>query len=226
MPTHIAVITGDINGSSFLDKRATRHLIPILNVCFDDVCEKLPYAKAGGFTTFLGDSWQFYVSNPVLAIRAIFLFRVSLLIHGDDTLGKKLHSSAAIGFGRINSHTDHAPNADTGTAYELSGKKLSKLRRRVPGMVAAGLGDTDHYLDSMLGLFDALIRRLTFSQAQALSLALSSDFSQEEIARRLKPRISQQAVNKHLRVAGWPAIKPALNLIETTVKFSVHEHDL
>ena len=217
MKIQAAVITGDINGSSYLSVQSISHLESIITACFDDLSEKLPRVHAGGFSSFMGDSWQFVAAEPQLAVRATLLFRASLLKYSDEKLGKKLHSSAAIGFGSINSHPDHKSPANSGEAFILSGKRLTKLRRRMPGMGVSGLGETNQYIDSQLALFDAIIRRWTAPQAAAMSYALSGNFSQQEIAAVFESPISQQAVNKHLRVAGWPAIKPALDLIETTL---------
>ncbi|MCD4655304.1 hypothetical protein K8T06_15395 [bacterium] len=41
---------------------------------------------------------------------------------------------------------------------------------------------------------------------------------QHEIGKRWVPPITQQAVHRHLRAAGWPAVEPALDWMETMLK--------
>jgi hypothetical protein len=66
-------------------------------------------------------------------------------------------------------------------------------------------------------VIDALVRHWTAAQGRAISLALQG-LTQDEIARRWQPPITQQAVHKHLLAAGWAGIEPALDWLETTIK--------
>ena len=213
----VAVITGDINSSSKLSEKDARQLESLLEKCYEDTSKELKDAQITAFTNFRGDSWQFVVKNPEKAIQATILFRALLLLYSDQSLNKKLHASAAIGFGNISFLPNSTSKAGGGRAYEISGKKLDKLRRQIPGMGVVGLEQADQYLDSILGVIDALVRKWTALQAQAVSFALKG-MSQSEIAEIWSPPISQQAVNKHLKSAGWAAIEPALQWIETTIK--------
>ncbi len=221
----VAVITGDINASSKMPEKDARQLELLLKKCYQDSLTSLNNAELGGFTNFRGDSWQFIVGNPMMAFRATLLFRSFLLVYSDQILGKRLHTSAAIGFGRINFLPNDTSSAGGGEAYEISGKRLDKLRRRMPGMGVSGLGKNDPYLDSLLGVIDALVRRWTALQAQAVSYALQ-EFSQVEISKMWMPPISQQAINKHLKSAGWPAIEPALRWAETTIESCIFNNNL
>lgn len=221
----IAVLTGDVNASSKMVEKDARHLESLLRKCYQDAQSSLNTAELGSFTNFRGDSWQCIVGNPVMAIRSALLFRSFLLVYSDQQLGKKLQTSLAIGFGRISFLPNDTSSAGGGEAYEISGKRLDRLRRRMPGMGVSGLGDNDQYLDSLLGVIDALAHGWTALQALAISYALQ-EFSQMEIARRWNPPISQQAVNKHLRSAGWPAIEPALRWAETTIEGCISNNNL
>jgi hypothetical protein len=221
----IAVITGDVNASSNMPEKDARQLELLLKKCYQDALSSLNKAELGGFTNFRGDSWQFIVGNPIMAIRATLLFRSFLLVYSDQNLGKKLQTSAAIGFGSINFLPNDISLAGGGEAYEISGKRLDKLRRRMPGMGISGLGKNDQYLDSLLGVIDALVHGWTALQAQAVSYALQ-EFSQREISKKWSPPISQQAINKHLKSAGWPAIEPALRWAETTIESCISKNNL
>jgi hypothetical protein len=221
----VAVVTGDVNASSKMLEKDARHLEQVLRHCFQDVISVLDHVKAEGFTNFRGDAWQFVVSDPVMAIRTTLYFRSSLLIHSNQEFGKKMHTSASIGFGNITYLPSKTSLAGGGEAYEASGKRLDKLRRRMPGMGVSGLGEIDIFLDNLLGVIDALVRHWTALQAKAVSFALQG-IAQAEIAKRWKHPISQQAVHKHLLAAGWPAIEPALRWMETTIEGCIRENNL
>ena len=224
-PDFRAVVTGDVNASSKLPAEDARRLEAILQQCFRDLTASLADAEAGGFTTFRGDAWQFFAAQPVLAVRATLFFRSALLVRGDQELGRRIHTAVSIGFGRIKYLPSESSSAGGGQAYELSGKRLDRLRRRVPGMGISGLGPWDPFLDCSLGLIDALAHHWTALQARAVSFALQG-LKQSEIAVRWHPPISQQAVHKHLRSAGWPAIDPALQWMETTLKGCIYQNNL
>lgn len=212
-----AVITGDVNASSRMLKQEVKRLEKTLRGSFQDLAENLPEVQADHFTCFRGDSWQFVVGDAAAAARAAVYFRASLIVQSTDEFGKKLNSAVAIGVGPVDFFPDDESSAGGGKAYELSGKCLDKIRRRMPGMSISGLGPQDPNVSAMLGLIDALIRQWTPSQARAVRLALQGH-TQEESAARWHPKaISQQAVHKHLHSAGWPAIEPALNAIYTTL---------
>ena len=212
-----AVITGDINASRGLDEQSRRQLEHVLTECFMEIQKAMSIARIAGFTSFRGDAWQFVVGEPSLSVRAALFYRALLLYRSEEKTGKKLQTSAAIGFGDIRFMPDERSSAGSGEAYELSGRRLDTLRRRMPQMGAAGLGELDGCLDSILGLFDALAHQWTALQARAVSLALQ-DLSQTEIATRWNPPVSQQAIFKHLRSAGWQAMEPALKWAETAIK--------
>lgn len=220
-----AVLTGDVNASSKIQEKDARRLENLLSLCFQDLDHSLQHVGAGGFTNFRGDSWQFVIGEPEHAVRAALFYRCSLLVRSKEELGKRLHTSASIGFGSITYLPSDVSRAGGGKAYEASGKRLDKLRRRVPGMGEAGLGEIDPFLDCLLGVVDALVRGWTARQAQAVSYALQG-LSQIEIAGKWKPPVSQQAVHKHLLSAGWPAIDPALRWAETTIKDCITENNL
>lgn len=221
---NVAVITGDVNASSKIPEKKARLLESLLKSCFQDSKKFLREADLTAFTGFRGDSWQFVARNPKMAFRATLLFRSFLLIKSDQEFGKKLHTAAAIGFGDIDFLPNDNSSAGGGAAYEISGKRLDKLRRRMPGMGVSGLGNNDQSIDSLLGVIDALMRRWTTLQAQAVAYALQ-EYSQIQISQKWTPPITQQAANKHLTLAGWPAIEPALRWAETTIKSCIQKNN-
>lgn len=220
----VAVITGDINGSSKLPPDDIKQLEGLLHDCYSASQQAFPDGELAGFSCFRGDAWQFVVHNPQLAPRINLFFRAVLLDKGHEITQRKLHSAAALGFGTIDFLPDRTSSAGGGIAYERSGKRLDKLRRRMPGVGVAGLGALDSCLDSMLGLIDALNRQWTPLQAKAVTFALQG-MTQQEIAAQWHPPVSQQAANKHLLAAGWPAIDPALSWIESTITGCFSEYN-
>ncbi|MCD4653860.1 hypothetical protein K8T06_07975, partial [bacterium] len=182
----VAVVTGDVNASSTMNMKNARHLEKVLKYCFSEMTCAFTNANAVGFTNFRGDSWQFVINNPVMAVRSTLFFRSLLLYRGKEEFGKKLHTSAAIGFGEIDFLPTETSLAGGGEAYRFSGKRLDKLRRRVPGMGVSGLTGIDGFLDSLLGVVDALAHNWTASQARAVSQAMRG-LLQHEIGKRWVP---------------------------------------
>lgn len=222
---YAAVVTGDVNASSRMPAEEARRLEGLLRRCFDETAEALPRAGLCGFTGYRGDAWQFVVAAAPLAVRAALLFRCRLLVRSEREFASRLHTAAAIGLGGVDFLPDGTSTAGGGEAYERSGWRLDRLRRRIPGMGLAGAAQHDPYLDSLLGVIDALVRQWTALRAQAVAFALQG-LPQAEIARRWRPPVSQQAIHKHLAAAGWPALDPALDRIETTIEGCLSENNL
>lgn len=222
----VAVITGDVNASETMGQAHKKRLEQVLRSSFQDLVVALDQYKIDHFTCFRGDSWQFVVGDPVKAVDAALYFRASLLVQSQEEFGKKQHTSAAIGFGQVQFFPDDVSSAGGGEAYSLSGHKLDKLRKRMPGMGVAGLSKKDVGIDAVLGVLDALVRQWTASQAKAVCFALQG-LLQEEIAKKWLPKpITQQAVHKHLYAAGWPGIEPALEWVSTTLKGCIGNNNL
>jgi hypothetical protein len=220
-----AVVTGDVNASSRLAAADAQGLEDLLRRCFEETDRALPAAALAGFSAFRGDAWQFTVGAAPLAVRATLVFRCRLLVRSQERFGKRLHTAAALGFGRVDYMPDGHSAGGGGEAYERSGRRLDRLRKRVPGMGATGLGALDGYLDTLLGVLDALARQWTAHRAEAMTLAMRG-FAQNEIARRWDPPVTQQAIHKHLATAGWPAVEPALAWVETTLSGCNAENNL
>ena len=219
-----AVVTGDVNASSRMHAAEARQLESILAICFEETADALPGADLGGYTGFRGDAWQFAVGRPDQAVRAALFFRSRLLVASDREFGRRLHSAVAVGFGGIDYLPGAGSSAGGGEAYRVSGHRLDRLRRRIPGMGVAGLEDLEANFDVLLGVIDALARSWTAHRAEAVSLAIRG-LSQGEIANRWQPKVSQQAIHKHLSTAGWPAIEPALEWMETTLYGCIGENN-
>lgn len=213
-----AVLTGDVNASSTMTNKENKALEKILRESFNDLKNNLPFIQADHFTCFRGDSWQFVVGNANNAAHAAVYFRASLIVKSYDEIGKRIHSAIAIGFGSIDFFPDNENSAGGGEAYHYSGKCLDKMHTRLPGMNASGLVNDETDVSAILGLIDALIRRWTRHQALAVCFALRN-MTQEKIAQQWKPeKVTQQAVYKHLRNAGWPAVEKALKCIKNNLQ--------
>ena len=215
---HYAVLTGDVNASSRMSTDELRGLEPLLQACFQDTCACFPKAGVKHFSCFRGDSWQFVLETPCLAGQVAVCFRAALLLRSSKSMERRLQSAVAIGFGGIDFFPDAPSTTGSGEAYTNSGHTLDRMRRRMPGMSAAGLQHADAALASILGLLDALARQWTAPRARAVLLALRG-LRQEEIAASWQPEpVTQQAVHKHLQNAGWPAIEPALQWMQACIR--------
>lgn len=213
-----AVVTGDVNASRKLNRFQLPKLEEVLQQCYEKMASAFSPAKVRGFSVFRGDSWQFAAMNPEQVLRCVLYFKAILIHESALMLDRKIHTSAAIGFGSIDFLPDDQNSSGGGDAYVLSGERVDEIRRRIPGMGVAGLENLNANVDVTIGLIDVLTRRWTASQALAVSMALCG-LNQHEIAERWYPRkITQQAVQKHLQGAGYPAIEPAVTWFETTMR--------
>lgn len=133
----VAVITGDINASSGLKGGEGELLESVLKSSFDILKREYKNAQVSGFTPFRGDSWQFVVKKAPLAIHAAVFYKAVFLMQTEEQFGKRMHTSAAIGFGNVEYLPNKRTKAGGGKAYYHSGRRMDKLRRRMPGMGVA-----------------------------------------------------------------------------------------
>ena len=176
---------------------------------FRDVCP-LP------LDVFRGDGWQLLVTSPVSALRVALHVRASLRVEMDS---RRADTRVAIGIGSIDFLPGEEVSKGDGEAYRLSGAALDELPRQARLTVRGGSSAREHeLLDALLASVDALSRRWTASQSQAILGALGGK-TQETIAASWKPEeITQQAVAQHLDRASWFSVERALRAFEATVK--------
>ncbi|MGA9533920.1 MAG: hypothetical protein WBR18_14465 [Anaerolineales bacterium] len=210
----IAVITGDVVGSARFAGAARARLHNGLRQAADDLerafAAYVPYPIA----FFRGDSWQFLVTEPSMAIRMGLYFRsASQSLFGSAAFDTRM----AIGVGTISFLPEDDVSAGDGEAFRRSGEALNDLGRE-RRMVFIGPPSMSPFeqsaISAITGLIDAIASNWTARQAQAVAGALRGWTQQEIGSNRFEPPITQQGVAQHLDRASWDSIEDALEVVE------------
>lgn len=218
--TLFAVLTGDLIGSSKFKGEQRKEMLQILKDSFNEIVPMiLPGGVVSRFEIYRGDSFQGVISRPEKALSAAVGIRAGLL----SGFRKKIHrldARIAIGIGTIDFLPEEGGRAGDGEAFLYSGQTLDGMKKGEQNLIIKTPWQTvnEEFLVEC-ALFDAIINRWTFEQAQAV-LKYVKGLKQEEIAREL--RISQPAVGQRLKTAGTWAIQDFLKrymlLIEQNIR--------
>jgi hypothetical protein len=200
----IAVLTGDIVGSTRLEAAALDEVIAALSRAADEVGT---WQEADArFTRSRGDGWQVRLIRPVLALRSALFLRASLRA---SATGAETRIAIAEGESREDPPDDL--NAATGPVYTASGRALDALAGASMVHSAGGA------IGAAVRLADEISRRWTASQARSVALALAPEPPTHAAAGAILG-ITRQAVDQALNAAALPAILSALRLIESQAK--------
>jgi hypothetical protein len=206
-----AVLTGDIVNSTKLEQAELEEVRNRLLDAVQDVKgwqSRLVKSKA---EFFRGDSWQVLLEDPGQALRVAVFLRATLRAHGGAD------SRLSIGIGTVKKIVSNRVSLSTGEAFEVSGGALDKMTS-LTGMtiaVPSPGGVLGRWLPVVGGLCDALIGQWTERQAETVRIAVLPERpSHEEIADRLNPSVSRQAVTKALNGANWHALREAIRAFE------------
>lgn len=162
---------------------------------------------------FRGDSWQLLLMDPALALRAAIYLRAILRSAVD------VDTRIAIGIGRVEAIDPTRVSLSSGEAFTLSGRALDHLAasKRMTIALPARVSQLGPWMPVVAELCDGIIADWQRRQAEIVSVALSPDApSQEEIARRLKDPLTQQAVAKSLHGARLQGLMSAISQFEST----------
>jgi len=210
---YFAVLTGDIIQSRFLSEADLDRVRDCLLSSVDAVRAWKRGLVEGEAEFFRGDAWQMLLNRPALAMRVAVFLRASLLAEG------KADSRISIGLGRAENLSKHRVALSTGEAFVLSGNALDRMTRnsRMAVEVTKSIWPLSEWLPIVAQLCDALINQWTGRQAEIIRIAaIPTGPTHEEIAQKLNPAISKQAVAKALRGANWHAIREAIHQFEET----------
>ncbi len=204
--TQIAVLTGDLVGSSELDASTIKDIFRALGRASG---EQANWQEGGATLTrhrvaqHRGDGWQRYLVQPEYALRAALLFRAAV-----RSKGRHFDTRIAIAIGDAGEENITDPNKATGPAFVASGRALDAMRGDVRMVHASGGA-----LGAATRLADQICQGWTAAQATAVFHALHPARStREEIAKRIGK--SRQAVDQALAAAGFRALDDALEMIE------------
>jgi hypothetical protein len=207
----IAVLTGDIVGSSGLQRVDTQPVSVLIENAGKWVMNRFPTAIHAQIDVFRGDSWQMVVNEPAIALRIGLYFRALLRCnYGID-------SRVSVGFGGVDFLPSDNISTGTGQAFTLSGQGLAqcikptRMNLSFPSQERKIIGQG---FNTIARLIDLQVGRWTPGQSRAIAGALI-DLTQAEIAASWQPApVSQQAISQHLENAGWAQIKDGLHYME------------
>ncbi len=205
----IAVLTGDIVGSSKIDSNMKSALADVLE---GDFSEGLLWGlrddpELMAREVYRGDSFQIAIRRPELSLFTAMIVMLGLRVNG-SRVGIRIDSRVGIGIGEVEYQDVNRPlGLWSGEAFELSGKSLLDIslvsRNRIRLRTTWG-GDLDVGINAAMGLLDFAIARWTDKECQAL-LAAFQFGQQKRIGEHLG--ISQSSVSQRLHGGAWWAIR-------------------
>jgi hypothetical protein len=208
--THIAVLTGDIIGSTQMAPADLERAFDALSACAETQADW--HGESLHFTRQRGDGWQVRLARPELALRSALAFRAALRCEG-----KEFSTFIAVAEGTA---ATVPPNTDlnraTDEVFVESGRLLDMLKTSPPlGQMYAW--DVSGGTAAAFVLADHISQSWTPAQSATLlpMLAAGQLPSYTDLAHRLGK--SRQAVTKALEGAGFDAITLALHIIELEV---------
>ncbi|MCF8358289.1 MAG: SatD family protein [Prolixibacteraceae bacterium] len=201
---NIAIITGDIINSSSITSAQLKKMKTGLNVFLEERTDVLlPLAF------YRGDSFQLMV-EPVKSAEIALIIQ-SILLSTTETLAR-----ISIGVGSASKVMPGNVLQSEGEAFQLSGHQLDKMKDegRIFKIATKSKGHQP-MLAGSFHLAENIISGWKTGQASVITLVTRFK-TQKEIAKRLN--ISESAVSKALKSAGWAAVKSFLDGYEQTIK--------
>ena len=205
MDQAVAILTGDVVGSSRAGAQATDRALAALQEAARDISTWIDHDTR--FTRFRGDGWQICLPvQPGLAFRAT-LFLSARLRAADTGLATRI----AVGIGPIERSGTNDLSDAAGEAFETSGGTLDGMDRW-DRILIAGRGITDWH-EGLFEIADWMIRRWSREQAEAAALVLDDKAATATaLAERLG--ISRQAFQARLDGSGVDALATALRAFD------------
>ncbi|MCK9361922.1 hypothetical protein M0Q28_06935 [Patescibacteria group bacterium] len=214
------VLTGDLVRSRDLSAGQQRHALGALSDMAGEFSRQHEGLAVGKLEVFRGDSWQFCLERPELAVEAAVFLRAGLIAAGLD-------SRIAIGIGSVKSLDKRKISRSSGPAFEASGHGLDSLpkKRRLGLAFADGVQNpsADSLMGAVIPLIDAQMEKWTSREAFAVYGTLRG-LTQQEIAELPEARTvkgvqpTRQAIHDALARIQWHAIlHPVLETIRGLV---------
>ncbi|SEA41084.1 SatD family (SatD) [Arachidicoccus rhizosphaerae] len=202
----IAVLTGDIVGSSYQDKTKW---IPALKSALQ------LYGQEGkDWEVYRGDEFQLRLTVPQDALSAAFLIKARLIAQADT------HIRIAMGIGPGEAQDNSQPPFTTpltesgGPAFILSGRKLDEIKnRRIHLAVASENEAWDKNWNLLLQWVLVTADNWSQGSAEIVDLCLvHPELSQTEMAAQLN--IAQSAISQRLKRSGFDLLDQTIQLFK------------
>lgn len=205
---YISVITGDIIGSSSLKTTEREQLPARLKKLFRDLG-----TAPDSFDLYRGDSFQGVVREPGQALKTAIRIRTGLMRTSREQRAS-YDCRMAIGIGKASFIARNVLESD-GEAFRYSGPALDTMGHDERIRIVSPWMEVNREMHVACKLADSILRRWTAVQARIISETLRGR-NQADIAALL--RITQPAVSKSLKTAGWNAIEELMKRYEALVK--------
>ncbi len=190
-----AVLTGDIIGSS---RNRASFLVKL-----KAVLQEIDTTVSGGahrYEIYRGDSFQYALPEPELALRIAILIRAGLRgswVLPDDSL--PIDARIAIGIGQMSNST-FKPGESNDEAFILSGRSLDQLENEKFHLAIAGGQEKERLTLELLSRWtDDMISRWSAASADTVYLHWLKQLNQSEIAAALQ--ITQPGAHKRFQQA-------------------------
>ena len=211
-----AVLTGDIVRSGLAIKQRPKLLSALQKALLSAEHLAKKQAVIQRFTIFRGDSFQGVLSAPEEALRIALFIRSQLL---QERIGKNsIDAKVAIGIGTVEFFSKGKVELSDGEAFRYAGVSLDKIEKSRRIAIKLPWPSPNTFCDTICAILDAVVSRWTTEQAEAISFALQNK-TQAEIADVLK--ITQSAVQQRQQIAGWYAIKKAIDEFQQLVRDNI-----
>lgn len=202
-----AVISGDIIGSSKLPPSERADLLNTMKHLSNELRNFLGQSVPLDVDIYAGDAWQLLVAEPRDALRAAIFFRAGIIAKTK----KKVDTRLVVAMGKVDFVPNERVSEGDGEAFRLSGRTLKETTgKQHLRFVAAAMADSIHW-DATFGLIDAVMKRWSPKQAQAVCGALQG-WSHADIAAQASPPIVRSVVTRSLAEANWHAIARVIEI--------------
>jgi predicted XRE-type DNA-binding protein len=208
-----AVLTGDIVGSSKWSRDQRKQYLDVLNTTLKEIDRSTD--SSFPHLVYRGDSFQGLLRRPEQSLKEAILIRAALRSRS-DTKKAGLDARIAIGIGTV----EYLPKGRNigegdGEAFRNSGFELDRLKKEKMNLnVKTPWPDINEELKTECSLLDAIIRRWTKEQAEAMVYFLKG-LNQEQIADQL--HIAQPSINQRLQTAGYIGIQNFIDRFEKII---------
>lgn len=202
---HIAVLTGDIVGSTALGAARLERAMKALEA--EAARQEAWHGGPLHFTRHRGDGWQVVLMRPALALRSALAFRAAL-----KAADEGFDSYIGLAIGESPRQLTGDLNSQNAAVFMASGHALDDIKTTATGVrMATNTGGDFNALTLMM---DHKSQDWTQAQAKAVMLAIppDADLFYTDMAKTLD--ISRQAVTKSLKSAWFEVIDMALTSSE------------
>lgn len=218
IPTHHAVLTGDLVDSTKLDEEQLERYLLTLKQSFGEVGSSV---EKSSFDIFRGDSFQGLIGNPAHALSAGILIRSYLRMSQPENSDVIWDARTAVGIGAIDSWPERVPEGN-GEAFRKSGALLDRMKTDERQLIATPWQEINEEMNVAFGLLDAVINKWSPQQAEVVFL-LMKGHSRKQIGKELG--ISQAAISYRVRGAGWTAVEKLLKRYMKMMKKKMAEQN-